>query len=1150
MKSPVATSRGIVVGVLLAALALSHVRAEDIEIYVGASNGTAVNPNVLFILDNSGSMTSNSLNAPTPYNSSTNYAGSYDPAYYYRALSGSLPNAAVTDDKIAIANLQCQTGVTAIGLTGIYTDKFLAWHVDTGDAALSNWSGLLPFSAGAEDVECFTDAGVHGNGGGDLYPNDGAGGPWGSAASTIDWNSRGEYHTLYSANFLNYKESPVLVNTTRYNTMVQVVDEMLRRISQVNAGLMWFTYSSGGFVDKEVLNLQTYSNRLDLLSVVNTPQSNTWTPLSETLYEAYLYYTGGEIDWGENSGALGDTGSAESVDASRVSGDLELYESPITEECQKNYVVLLTDGQPTRDSSSNDEIQDLPDFADVTGSSSCDKNGFGSDGKCLEELSFYMNKPPGDDLMSGFAGDQTVQTYTIAFDLNDNTAQNLLRQTAEGASAGDPGGGGTYYEANSADTLSSAFVSLLTEISSINSTFTSPSVSVNAFNRRVNREYLYYTMFATGKEPAWEGNLKKYRIDFDSDGHSYITDSTSTNPDVVNSQTGDFVNSARSYWSDSADGGIVLNGGIRDRLTDSLLSSRNVWTYTGTSTNLNHSSNLVHESNASVSKALLNIPAATDAYRTEVLKWARGVDVNDVDTDSSTSDSRKSVADPLHSQPVVTTYGGTSANPEQVIFFSTNNGYVHAIDEDSGDEIFSFIPQELLGGLPQLYDNLPTTSRPYGLDGSVNLWVEDVDEDGIIEPIDGDHVYLYVGMRRGGRNYYALDVTHIRDTSPLATLMWKIVDGDLVAGSAGTSASGAYSEMGQSWSKPVVRKIKVSGIEKTVLVVGGGYDTNQDNNATPDGIGRAVYFINAETGAREWWASSDPAADLTRSNMTYSIPSRVAAHDIDGDNLLDRLYVGDMGGQLWRFDVDSAASSSANLVQGGRIADLSDATASGARRFYSAPDVALLAGATSSYLTILLGSGYRAHPLDTSTLDRLYMIKDRDIFSAPSSYDTVREAELYDATSNDIGEQSGSTQQTAINQLNSADGWYIRLASGEKSLSAPLVTGGVAIMSTFEPFSGTNACDPPGGGEGKVYYVNLGDATPVFNFNGSGNETNLIASDRYRTLAAPGIPPETTIVVSVDDDGNASTTVLHGKEKGEDPSSNKPMKSFWFEQLE
>ncbi len=403
-------------------------------------------------------------------------------------------------------------------------------------------------------------------------------------------------------------------------------------------------------------------------------------------------------------------------------------------------------------------------------------------------------------------------------------------------------------------------------------------------------------------------------------------------------------------------------------------------------------------------------------------------------------------------------------------------------------------------------------------------------------------------MRRGGRNYYALDVTHIKDPTPSASLLWKIVDGNLIAGSMGFSATGTYAEIGQSWSKPMVRKIKIGAVEKTVLVVGGGYDTNQDSSNTPDSIGRALYFINAETGAKEWWASGDMSADLTLNDMTYSIPSQVAAYDIDGDKLLDRIYVGDMGGQLWRFDIENGAASSGNLVTGGKIATLSDATATGARRFYSAPDIALLADSSNAHLTIVLGSGYRAHPLDTATVDRIYMIRDRDIFSAPTTYPSITEAYLYDATSNDVGELTGTARQIAITSLKAKKGWYMTLANGEKNLSRPLIRGGAAIASTFEPSSGTNTCQPPGGGKGYVYYLNLADATPVYNFNGIGENYNLTASDRRYGLAATGIPPQTTIIVNTDDNGNAITTILHGKEKGQDPTSNQPMKTFWFEQ--
>jgi len=78
----------------------------------------------------------------------------------------------------------------------------------------------------------------------------------------------------------------------------------------------------------------------------------------------------------------------------------------------------------------------------------------------------------------------------------------------------------------------------------------------------------------------------------------------------------------------------------------------------------------------------------------------------------------------------------------------------------------------------------------------------------------GANKYLYVGMRRGGKNYYSFDITS--KTSP--SLKFRIEGG-----------MGDFAKLGQTWSKPTVTKIRLGSTEKTVLIFGGGYDEDQDS---------------------------------------------------------------------------------------------------------------------------------------------------------------------------------------------------------------------------------------------------------------------------------------------------------------------------------
>ena len=148
-------------------------------------------------------------------------------------------------------------------------------------------------------------------------------------------------------------------------------------------------------------------------------------------------------------------------------------------------------------------------------------------------------------------------------------------------------------------------------------------------------------------------------------------------------------------------------------------------------------------------------------------------------------------------------------------------------------------------------------------------------------------------------------------------------------------------------------------------------------------------------------------------------------------------YVGDMGGQLWRFDIPNTDKTGADLVSGGVIAVLSGSTEATARRFFHAPDMVLSKFKGKTVLNIGIGSGYRAHPKDTVITDNYYQI--RYPFKATGNYglhlDQVEEQttfepidmdDLYDTTENLIGQSDDAdviaTERAA---LESSAGWFI-----------------------------------------------------------------------------------------------------------------------------
>jgi len=1110
--------------------------ADDTEVYVGGNSGVStVRPNVLFIIDTSGSMgTSVTLTTGT-YDPNGTYptVGSCRTDRIYWSTSGTPPSCGTSRYIDAAAN-KCNDSSSQLAEfgTGYYVGRLARYRPGSGWRRSSSdyWSTLSSRNH-TNSVECEADTpnapGDTGYGDGldttKPYPaNENNGGPWRSdSTGAVSWPSTGTNYTLYSGKYMNwYWGAGNTTTTTRLQIVKDTFDSLINSTSGINAGLMRFdSGGSGGYFLQPMQEL-TPANRATLITTANGLNASGVTPLSETEYESYLYWTSGSVDYGDSSSpGTNHTGVLDS-------GNTSKYKTPMEFQCQKNFSVILTDGQPVSDTGADSKI------AGVTGSS--------CSGNCLDEMAEYMYEKD----LNAMNDKQNVITYTIGF----HTDQVLLSDTARK-------GGGEYHTAESATELSTAFTSILTDILAVNTTFVAPAVTVNAFNRLTHRDELYFAVFRPTGSPEWPGNVKHYKLGGDN---NILIDANSA--PAVDANTGFFSASARSFWTldaDAPDGEIVDKGGAASLLT----TTRNLYTYTGAAAPANVDLTLdahkLHEDNADLTGTLLGDVAMTVPYRTDLLKWSRGVDVLDEDEDGLIDDSRRAIGDPLHSKPVLVTYGGDDANPDITLYSGTNGGFVHGINTSDGSEKFAFMPKELLVNLDTTFTNSSTVPHPYGMDGPISVWHKDANNNGVVmsdaSTIEADeHVYLYAGMRRGGNHYYALDVTN-RDAPKL---LWQIDGG-----------TGDFAELGQTWSRPVVTKIKLSDgsalVERDVLIFAGGYDTDQDNAILPadDDIGRAIYIVDAATGQRLWWASSDATADLVLTEMTNSIPSDVTVIDIDTDGIADRMYVGDMGARVWRIDLDNDANTgAADLATGGLLASLGGADEADNRRFYYPPDVALLYDKKSTSqglkLTVSIGSGYRSHPLNDKTEDRFYMIKDSDVYALPADgadadalpdYTAYTESDLYDATANVLGEATGTDLIAAETIFNDSQGWYIRLVTpagtleGEKVLASSVTVDNKILFTTFTPVAAisSNSC-APSQGTARAYVVNLTDATPSLDLNDDGT---IGAADRSNPLTRGGIPPEPTVLFPPD---GSDGVVLIGPEKLDGLDINVSyVKSYW-----
>ncbi|MDC0435485.1 PilC/PilY family type IV pilus protein, partial [bacterium] len=602
--------------------------------------------------------------------------------------------------------------------------------------------------------------------------------------------------------------------------------------------------------------------RDSMKQVINEIEAIGSTPIIDTYFEASKYFLGGDVTFGKTRGPSGARhgfhrvshpdsfigGSISSVSgcsradynndackSEQITGN-PIYVSPMIGSCQANHIVFLSDGEPSENTVASD-IQTL------TGVSDCesvnDPDGYKA---CGKELATWLQETDHDDTLRG---PQNITTYTIGFntdrlDADGQPADTTLLRTMASH------GRGKFFSANDALSLTGVFRSIVGTVATEDTGFVSPGATVNQFNRLRHRNDIYFAQFKPNSLPTWAGNLKKYKIGSNASGDEIEIQDADGNP-AVDERTGFFSSAARSYWlsaNASSDGSNVAEGGASAELADKADTgedSRKVYTFTGANDALPAvlatSANALSETNTSITDAMLGLqglPGTSEernAYKSKLLAWARGRDVLDTDGDSIINEIRPHIGDPMHSQPVIVNYPApdtASENDEEndeeeaeneqtinsTVFVATNEGFLHAIDSESGAERFAFIPQELLSNLDLFFTNDAAQNHPYGLDGPMTFWHDDLNDN--LEIDSGEKAMLFIGMRRGGSNYYAIDVSE-RDNPKL---VWVI--------RGGANGDEDFRELGRTWSAAVPTKIIFEGEARDVLVFGGGYDLDQD----------------------------------------------------------------------------------------------------------------------------------------------------------------------------------------------------------------------------------------------------------------------------------------------------------------------------------
>ncbi len=536
------------------------------------------------------------------------------------------------------------------------------------------------------------------------------------------------------------------------------------------------------------------------------------------------------------------------------------------------------------------------------------------------------------------------------------------------------------------------------------------------------------------------------------------------------------------------------------------------------------------------------------------LKWIRGIDVFDSDADSSRTDTRPwLMGDVLHSRPVAINYGARGSysekNQDVRLVFGANDGVLRMVrntmpgatipsavtqqGDDYGEEVWAFMPREVLSHVRRLAMTTGNVgvNRPYGVDGEPTLFTIDTNRDGIVDndgsctvgADDCDRAWVYFGLRRGGKAYYAIDVSNPDASAP--KLLWKIDD-----------SMAEFTELGLTFSTPRVGWVRfeddpanqfddpgddpdlgVTNVPVPVVIVGGGYhghaleagdhhisgaDSKDKLSYFGDdaGEGNAVFIVHARTGELIWkvagGAATATATESFHPDMDHGFAAAVAPMDADGDNILDRLYVPDSGSRMWRIDIPQyvpgvspddhrAANWKASVLANLRPADLVATPEDDLRFFHAATIVRRARDGIGVYDAIAVGSGDREHPQsETNKNNWFFLFKDRLITSGDSavaSRTPYVPADLLDVTDACFVGSSTPACDDSDPTSDLSKGWRLALEEiGEKNLSSPFIGGNGIIFTTYLP-GGSGPDDDPCSplGSSRLYQVGLDKGEPL-----------------------------------------------------------------------
>lgn len=367
--------------------------------------------------------------------------------------------------------------------------------------------------------------------------------------------------------------------------------------------------------------------------------------------------------------------------------------------------------------------------------------------------------------------------------------------------------------------------------------------------------------------------------------------------------------------------------------------------------------------------------------------------------------------------------GTPRSNP--TVYVASNDGMLHAVNSETGEPRWSYIPSMVLPKLYLLADKAYNLNHRFFVDGTPV--VGDVLSSGSWKTI------LVGGLAGGGPGYYAIDIT--TQTDP--TILWEMRKrpaAECATDPGPLLVSGVLwdCDLGHSFGNPQIAK--VSG--NWVVMVTSGY-----NNHTDGGDGKGyLYVLDAMTGS-----PIEKIATTAGDTTTPSGLGKIAAWAEDENYTVKYVYGGDYLGNLWRFD---AVNGSATLLKAFGAAQPITAK--------PALDYVWGGGIDKRVIYVPTGSLVAGGDLSTTDQQSFYALWDAELDGKSAS--TV----VSKIISGGSGQNKTATTCDSVFDDHINQGWKIDFsAPKERGTTDPTVAFGTLVFSTSAP-SSTSVCNPSG----------------------------------------------------------------------------------------